>query len=379
MKKAVSLVILTSLLFSLGAPAALAEGEELGVSVSASAAIVLEPETGSVLYEKNADERMLIASTTKIMTALVVLEHCELDESVEVTWTHAATEGSSMYLDPEKSYTAENLLYGLLLVSGNDAAAALADHMGGSMEGFAELMNDKAAQLGLENTHFVNAHGLDAEGHYSSARDLALITAAALENDDFREIFSARSYTLYGLTYVNHNKLLGSCEGCIGGKTGYTLACGRTLVSCAERGGMTLICVTLRDPDDWNDHCALYDWAYSAYELVPFLTERARRVEVMSGLSEFAELTTPAAGVLAAKTSAVQRKGYLPMFVYAPVMSGESLGRAEVWVDGELAGSEPIVCRSAVLTDETNLLSPWERIKRALEIAGNAGVYYSRF
>ncbi|MCD8344192.1 MAG: D-alanyl-D-alanine carboxypeptidase [Oscillospiraceae bacterium] len=379
MKKAVSLVILTSLLFSLGAPAALAEGEELGVSVSASAAIVLEPETGSVLYEKNADERMLIASTTKIMTALVVLERCELDESVEVTWTHAATEGSSMYLDPEKSYTAEDLLYGLLLVSGNDAAAALADHVGGNMEGFAELMNDKAAQLGLENTHFVNAHGLDAEGHYSSARDLALITAAALENDDFREIFSARSYTLYGLTYVNHNKLLGSCEGCIGGKTGYTLACGRTLVSCAERGGMTLICVTLRDPDDWNDHCALYDWAYSAYELVPFLTERARRVEVMSGLSEFAELTTPAAGVLAAKTSAVQRKVYLPMFVYAPVMSGESLGRAELWVDGELAGSEPIVCRSAVLTDETNLLSPWERIKRALEIAGNAGVYYSRF
>ncbi|MCD8017856.1 MAG: D-alanyl-D-alanine carboxypeptidase [Oscillospiraceae bacterium] len=379
MKKAVSLVILTSLLFSLGAPAALAEGEELGVSVSASAAIVLEPETGSVLYEKNADERMLIASTTKIMTALVVLEHCELDESVEVTWTHAATEGSSMYLDPEKSYTAEDLLYGLLLVSGNDAAAALADHVGGSMEGFAELMNDKAAQLGLENTHFVNAHGLDAEGHYSSARDLALITAAALENDDFHEIFSARSYTLYGLTYVNHNKLLGSCEGCIGGKTGYTLACGRTLVSCAERGGMTLICVTLRDPDDWNDHCALYDWAYSAYELVPFLTERARRVEVMSGLSEFAELTTPDAGVLVSKTSAVQRKVYLPMFVYAPVMSGESLGRAEVWVDGELAGSEPIVCRSAVLTDETNLLSPWERIKRALEIAGNAGVYYSRF
>ncbi|MCD8192258.1 MAG: D-alanyl-D-alanine carboxypeptidase [Oscillospiraceae bacterium] len=379
MKKAVSLVILTSLLFSLGAPAALAEGEAPSVSVSASAAIVLEPETGSVLYEKNADERMLIASTTKIMTALVVLEHCELDESVEVTWTHAATEGSSMYLDPEKSYTAEDLLYGLLLVSGNDAAAALADHVGGSMEGFAELMNDKAAQLGLENTHFVNAHGLDAEGRYSSARDLALITAAALENDDFREIFSARSYTLYGLTYVNHNKLLGSCEGCIGGKTGYTLACGRTLVSCAERGGMTLICVTLRDPDDWNDHCALYDWAYSAYELVPFLTERARRVEVMSGLSEFAELTTSAAGVLVSKMSAVQRKVYLPMFVYAPVMSGESLGRAELWVDGELAGSEPIVCRSAVLTDETNLLSPWERIKRALEIAGNAGVYYSRF
>ena len=192
--------------------------------ISAASAIVVEPVTGTVLYEKDPDTPRLVASTTKIMTALVVLEHCDLDEILIPTAAHAAVEGSSMYLEPGAAYTVEEVLYGLLLASGNDAAAALADHCAGSMEAFAALMNEKAAALGLQNTHFENAHGLDAPEHYSSARDLAIITAEALKNPVFAQMFGTERYILHGLIYENHNRLLKTCDGCIGGKTGYTRA-----------------------------------------------------------------------------------------------------------------------------------------------------------
>ena len=235
-------------------------------AISAKAAIVYEPVTGTVLYEKCADEPMLIASTTKIMTAMVVLENCDLQEKVDITSAHAAVEGSSMYLRPGGNYTVEDLLYGLMLASGNDAAAALADHTAGSMEAFAEKMNERAGELGLQNTHFANSHGLDAQGHYGPARDLAILTSAAMENETFREIFATASYEVGGVSYYNHNKLLSSCPGCIGGKTGYTEKAGRSLVSCVEREGMELICVTISDPRDWEDHAFLYDKCFGEYE-----------------------------------------------------------------------------------------------------------------
>ena len=230
------------------------------VEVSATAAVLLDADTGQVLYEKNGDERMLIASTTKIMTALVVLEQASLDDTITVTQAHMA-EGSSMYLKPGETVRVEELLYGLLLCSGNDAALALTECAGGAAP-FVALMNEKAATLGMAHTSFANPNGLDAEGHYSTARDMAALAAAAMDDPTFRRLCSSRRVTIGQRTMENHNRLLRQVEGCVGLKTGYTQAAGRTLVSCAEGNGCCLIVVTLRDGDDWADHVALYEYGF---------------------------------------------------------------------------------------------------------------------
>ena len=206
------------------------------VEVSATAAVLLDADTGQLLYEKNGDEQMLIASTTKIMTALVALEQAEPDDTVTVTREHMA-EGSSMYLKPGETVRVEELLYGLLLCSGNDAALALTECAGG-LEPFVELMNEKAAALGMTHTSFANPNGLDAEGHYSTARDMAVLAAAAMEEPTFRRICSSRAVTIGQRTVENHNRLLRQVEGC------------------------RLIAVTLRDGDDWADHAALYEYGF---------------------------------------------------------------------------------------------------------------------
>lgn len=344
-------------------------------SVSAKAAILYEPNTGTVLYEKDADSRRLIASTTKIMTALVVLENCDLQEKVEIKSSSAGIEGSTMYLKAGERYTVEQLLYGMMLASGNDAAAALACHVSGSIESFAELMNDKCRELSLENTHFANPHGLDAEEHYSSARDLAYLTAEAMKNEEFRKIFSTRSYTVKNITFTNHNKLLTSCDGCIGGKTGYTDAAGRILVSCARRGETELICVTISDPDDWNDHRRLYDNAFEKYRFIPALDERHSRIEVISGMSEYVTLAPETAGVLANADSEVHTEVFLPAFVFAPVRAGERAGEVRITVDG-MCTVIPVDYAQTVLINGTIPLTPWERFKRAWYLSCRYGVYY---
>ena len=230
------------------------------LEVSATAAVLMDADMGQVLYEKNGDRQMLIASTTKIMTALVVLEHAAPDDVITVTPDHMA-EGSSMYLRAGETVRVEELLYGLLLCSGNDAALALTECAGG-LTPFVALMNEKAAALGMAHTSFANPNGLDADGHYSTARDMAVLAAAAVENPTFRRICSSRSVTIGQRTMENHNRLLRQVEGCIGLKTGYTRAAGRTLVSCAERDGCRLVAVTLQDGNDWADHAALYDYGF---------------------------------------------------------------------------------------------------------------------
>ena len=230
------------------------------LEVSATAAVLMDADMGQVLYEKNGDRQMLIASTTKIMTALVVLEHAAPDDVITVTPDHMA-EGSSMYLRAGETVRVEELLYGLLLCSGNDAALALTECAGG-LTPFVALMNEKAAALGMAHTSFANPNGLDADGHYSTARDMAVLAAAAVENPTFRRICSSRSVTIGQRTMENHNRLLRQVEGCVGLKTGYTRAAGRTLVSCAERDGCRLVAVTLQDGNDWADHAALYDYGF---------------------------------------------------------------------------------------------------------------------
>ena len=227
------------------------------VEVSATACVLMDADTGQVLYEKNGDKRMLIASTTKLMTALVALEQGEPSQVITVTAAHMA-EGSSMYLRPGERLTLEELLYGLLLCSGNDAALALTECAGG-VAPFVERMNEKAAALGMRNSHFANPNGLDDEAHYSTAYDMALLGCAAVNEPTLRRMVSTRTAVIGGRTLTNHNKLLSRVEGCVGLKTGYTRAAGRTLVSCAERDGVRLVAVTLQDGDDWNDHAALYD------------------------------------------------------------------------------------------------------------------------
>ena len=230
------------------------------LEVSATAAVLMDADMGQVLYEKNGDRQMLIASTTKIMTALVVLEHAAPDDVITVTPGHMA-EGSSMYLRAGETVRVEELLYGLLLCSGNDAALALTECAGG-LTPFVALMNEKAAALGMAHTSFANPNGLDADGHYSTARDMAVLAAAAVENPTFRRICSSRSVTIGQRTMENHNRLLRQVEGCVGLKTGYTQAAGRTLVSCTERDGCRLVAVTLQDGNDWADHAALYDYGF---------------------------------------------------------------------------------------------------------------------
>lgn len=258
--------------------------QPLAVQISAEAAVLIDADSGRVLYEKNANQEMLIASTTKIMTALVAIESCSLDELVTITKDHMV-EGSSMYLKPGETWRLETLLYGLMLASGNDAALAIADHCGPGQEQFVAKMNQKAAALNLAHTSFANPNGLDADGHYSSAEDMAKLAAHAIKNDAFVRIVSTKHITIDGRTFTNHNKLLAQYPGCIGLKTGYTKAAGRTLVSCAAREDMKLIAVTLKDGNDWSDHAALYDYGFAEYhkEILGRKGECAKVLPVLNG------------------------------------------------------------------------------------------------
>ena len=361
---------------------ALAEGAaDAAPPVSAASAILIHAHTGAVRYERDADARSLIASTTKIMTALVVLESCAPGETVRVNAACAGVEGSSAYLEAGRTYTVEQLLYGMMLVSGNDAALALAVHTAGSAEAFAARMNDRARELGLENTHFSNPHGLDAPDHYSTARDLAALTAVCMAREDFVRIVSARSYTAGAVTYVNHNRLLRTYDGCLGVKTGYTRAAGRSLVSCAERDGMRLICVTLGDPDDWRDHAALYDWAFGTWSWrVPDCAGAELSLPLVSGRQERVRVRP------AADARALLRAGEtpeaaleLPRFVFAPVTAGAQAGRVTYFADGrEVGGGAMVFAESAERSSEAKL-SARERLRRLWTLAQRAaGPYYLR-
>ena len=270
----ITVIFIALLAFSfLTVYAASATKKQLSASqISARAAALYEPETGTFLFEKNSSNRLPMASTTKIMTALVALENTSLDVLVAVDDSAIGVEGSSAYLRQGDVLSMEELLYALMLSSANDAAVAIACHVGGSIEGFATLMNDKARSLGLTDTHFENPHGLDSDEHYTTARDLALIAAEALRSDILREISSTYKKSFIteerSRTYINHNKLLRLYDGAIGLKTGYTKRCGRCLVGAAERDGLRFITVTLDAPSDWSDHALMLDYGYDTLEKI---------------------------------------------------------------------------------------------------------------
>jgi D-alanyl-D-alanine carboxypeptidase (penicillin-binding protein 5/6) len=345
---------------------------------SAGACVLVHADSGQTLYAKNADARMLIASTTKIMTALVVIDHCDPDTSVAIKPEWTGVEGSSMYLKAGENYTIRELLYGLLVVSGNDAATALACICGGSIEGFAKMMNDEAVALGLQNSHFQNPHGLDAEGHYSSAADLAVIACEAMKRPLFAEIVGTGSATIHGQTLVNHNKLLRTYPGALGIKTGYTMAAGRILVSCAERNGLKLVCVTISDPNDWTDHTALLDWGFENYEY--------KNVLPMGGVCELPVIggTKQRIALRAdVDTRALLKKGAVlsmtieaPPFVYAGFRQGECAGRVFVKMDGQELAEYPLVYSESVDVEPLHQKDAWQRFRRAWFMVNRYGYVF---
>ncbi len=320
--------------------ACLLAGRAEAVEVSASAAILMDMDSGRVLYERNAGTRMLIASTTKIMTALVAIRDGSLGDTVKVSREAAYTEGSSMYLKEGEELTLETLLYGLLLCSGNDAAVAVAEHVGGSVEGFVERMNDTALELGMEDTSFANPNGLDDEAHYSTARDMALLARAAMENETLVRIASTRTVTIGGRTMTNHNKLLSCVDGCLGLKTGYTRAAGRTLVSCAERRGQRLIAVTLQDGNDWADHQSLFDYGFAAYPA-------KRMAQLGHELAEKDGVPLVAADSFAwplAQGEALETSLELDRELTAPLRMGTRVGEAVFSLNGKEVGRVALLC-----------------------------------
>lgn len=231
---------------------------------------LIEQNSGRILYESHGDVRLPMASTTKVLTAVTVLETCDdLNERVEIPQEAVGVEGSSVYLRQGEIYTVEDLLYGLMLRSGNDCAVALALYCGGSMENFVIKMNEVAQKAGALNSHFENPHGLPCENHYTTARDLCYITRYAMQNPIFSKIVATEYYQ--PRAWKNKNKMLTSYEGAIGVKTGYTKAAGRCLVSAAKRGNMTLICVVLNCQPMFERSAQLMDDAFQSYKYVPLI------------------------------------------------------------------------------------------------------------
>lgn len=344
MKRILCLILPTAMLFC-----SLAHAEE-PLQVSAVSCVLMEADTGEVLYEKSMHEKRAMASITKIMTALLTIESGNLDSSFTVDSEAIKVEGTSMGLREGDIVTKRALCYGMLLPSGNDAANAAAVEISGSFEAFSELMNKKAAELGMENTHFVTPSGLDADGHYTTAYDMALLTKAALENPIFAEICSTKKTSLeygnpvYKRWLTNSNKMLSMYDGAIGVKTGFTDNAGRTLVSAARRDGVTLICVTLFDRDDWNDHTNLLDYGFSRVKKQSYnYSFDAVTVDVVGGTK--ASVRAEASGT--AMISAVD--GKIPdgiemsvcaeHFCYAPVTTGDSVGRLDFCRNGVVLAS----------------------------------------
>ena len=310
-------------------------------AISARKACVMDGITGNVLYEKQSRDRSLIASTTKIMTALIICEQCNVLDRIRIPKEAVGIEGSSMYLKEGEILTIQELLYGLMLSSGNDAAVALAIYCGGTVEGFAELMNDKARLLGLKNTHFVNPNGLDAPDHYSTASDLAKLSAYAMNNPVFYKTVSAKNVKVGDRYLTNHNKLLWRVPGADGVKTGFTKAAGRILVSSATRDRRRVIAVTIDAPDDWQDHAAMLEDSFSRYAVRQIVAKGdcLGTVAVEGGENSRAEVL--AGEDFSFPVAPEERPQTLlsgPGFVFAPVVEGAKAADAYILLDGNAIG-----------------------------------------
>ncbi len=321
------------------------------ISVSAEAAALYVPSTKSFIYTKNENKTLPMASTTKIMTAIVALENARLEDTVVIDERAYGIEGSSAYMALGSRYSMEEMLYALMLRSANDAALAIAYTVAGEVDAFVDMMNEKCLELGLTKTHFDNPNGLDSDTHYTTAEELALIAAYAMENDTFRAIVGTHKICVGEGSdmrlFVNHNKLLKMYDGCCGIKTGFTKRCGRCLVSACERDGLELIAVTLDAPNDWSDHKALFDYGYKKLKCltladvgdysfdIPLLDSEGQTLRVEN--TEALRITVPY------DFGEAEENIRLTKFAVAPIKAGDILGSVIFTKDGEVLGSLKLV------------------------------------
>lgn len=326
--------------------------------VSAQSAVLLDADNRRVLFEKNSTQKMGMASTTKIMTALLAIEKCDVNEIVTVSYNASITEGSSMYLKSGEQLTVYELLCGLMLSSGNDAAVALAEHVSNSTEEFAKLMTARAKELGAYMTSFDNPNGLDSDTHYTTAQDLACITCHAMTIPLFAEIVGSVNITTQRATYSNHNKLLWMYQGITGVKTGYTKACGRCLVSSVSRNGFNMIAVTINAPDDWNDHMRLYDEAFAKYVQINTISDGDS-----AGLiaCEGADQNVPLvySGNISLFLNEDEQKKIeivndVPAILTAPILKNQKVGKTYAYIDGALMGTCDILSKENIEKKENS-------------------------
>lgn len=322
---------------------------------SAVSAILVDAESGRVLYEKNAHEKKLIASITKLMTALVAIESTpDLAQEVTIQREDTLAEGSSMYLKIGEKLPLETLLYGLLLQSGNDAALAVARHCAGDVETFVDWMNQRAKSLGMKDSHFMNPNGLNDDEHYSTASDMALLARECMAREELAKIVGTKSITLGTRSFTNHNKLLWQYEGCEGMKTGYTQLAGRTLVSCARREDQLLLCVTLSDPDDWKDHATLFDYGFETYprQVLATADKNVRRVPVDGSLNRFVSVHTGKDVYYPTQAEeTIRAEVTLPDRVEAPVTEGSIAGKLSFYLGKDCVGETYLLYDATVRRD----------------------------
>ncbi len=345
-----------------------------GEDISARAAVIMDVNSGRVLYSKNMNEKLAMASTTKIMTTLVAVESGKLEETVTVSRKASYTGGSSIYLREGEKHTVHDLLYAIMLRSGNDAAVAVAEHVGGSVEGFADLMNRKAQEIGANNTNFANPHGLDAEGHYTTAYDLALITAYALKNPVFADVVSSKKKTIEGppnenwdRVMINKNKMLWQFDGGNGVKTGFTNKAGRCLVSSATRNGMQLVCVVLNCGPMWNDSAALLEYGFKNYtnEKIVDKNNIYQVVDVKNGKEKFVAVKPKEDFTLTLSGAEKENVKLLPKYngvAQAPLNKGDDAGKLEIYLDNKLMGTIGLE-----YTESVESSSPFFHLKRILK------------
>lgn len=342
------------------------------VEVSARACILMEADSGRVLYEQHAREQLPMASTTKIMTTLLCIESGNLDAEFAVDNAAIHVEGSSMGLCENDIVTKYALCCGMLLPSGNDAANAAAAAVAGSIPAFVERMNERAAQIGMQDTHFVTPSGLDGDGHGASAYDMALLTREAMRNPVFREICAKKSACVnfgnppYARTLYNTNKLLGMYEGVIGVKTGFTDAAGRCLVSACERDGVTLYCVTLHAPNDWQDHQKLYDYGFAHVRNTALPIPEGISQKVVGSQAQEIPLVPQeeiSIGAWEGDVSAVTYTIRKAPFAYAPIRVGDALGELVYYYENVCIGTVPLcAAQDAQEIEERAFRSPLQQL-----------------
>ncbi|MDR0850444.1 MAG: D-alanyl-D-alanine carboxypeptidase [Christensenellaceae bacterium] len=341
---------------------------------SAKSMVVLSADDGKMLYSKNENEKLAMASTTKIATCITVIENCDnLDKLVDTPKEATLTEGTSIYLKETEKLSIRQLLYGLMLQSGNDAAVALAISVGGSVEGFASLMNDMAKRAGAENTHFVNPHGLDHKDHYTTALDLGKITAQALKNKDFAEIVSTKKYKIEKTEHNNErylgnkNKLLNSLEGCVGVKTGFTSKAGRCLVSACKRGDMTVVCVVLNCGPMFEESATLLGQSFEEYTYVNILDDHTIVGEVMveNGEKSAAKVYNKEGfGAVLKKEDAenINVEYDFEKTLEAPIKKDQIVGEYKVFVNKDLQ-----FCSKLYIMEEVDNLDITDKLKNIIE------------